>query len=234
MLPLGYTLYCGMSRFSPLRRCVVIATGFRRPTANSKTGSVIQVWILDPDIHPAQARRTADDRPICGTCPLAANNGCYVTMMAPGQVWRSYHAGAYPSTWPNLTGRTVRFGAYGDPAAVPLHVWKKLARQAQAHFGYTHHWPYLRSETWAPYVMASCETLDQARQARSLGWSTFRVTSEPTKTDPREILCLNTSRGLQCTDCGICHGTPVNHQPIGITIAPHGSTAVLYHWPDGT
>ena len=52
--PLGLILWQGPSEFTgdPV---ALIATGFRRPSRNDKTGPMIQTWILRRDIHPIQA-----------------------------------------------------------------------------------------------------------------------------------------------------------------------------------
>ena len=78
---------------------VVIATYSNR---NTKTGNVVQTYILCEDINPLEASKTGADASICGTCPLrgtpttdpsrkiAAGRRCYVNL---GQgvliVWRA-------------------------------------------------------------------------------------------------------------------------------------------------
>jgi len=67
---------------------VVIATYSNR---NTKTGHVVQTYILRSDIHPLEASKTGEDYSICGECPMrgeltrdpsrkqAKGRKCYVT-----------------------------------------------------------------------------------------------------------------------------------------------------------
>jgi hypothetical protein len=134
-------IYKGPSRIdgAPI---VVLATYSNR---NSKTGAVVQTYILREDINPLEASKTGADVSICGTCPLrgtptsdparkqAVGRRCYVNL---GQgvliVWRAYRKGVYPDAQDSAgraalgRGRVVRVGTYGDPAAVPDHVWTDL------------------------------------------------------------------------------------------------------------
>ena len=81
--PLGLVLYNGPSSLDG-ELIVVIATGFRRSTANPKTGDMIQTWILRSDVAPFSAIHSGGDESICGSCPLRgileASNGQYPTV----------------------------------------------------------------------------------------------------------------------------------------------------------
>jgi hypothetical protein len=59
-------IYKGPSRIdgAPI---VVLATYSNR---NTKTGAVVQTYILREDINPLEASKTGADASICGTCPL--------------------------------------------------------------------------------------------------------------------------------------------------------------------
>ena len=135
--PNGLVLYEGPSLLdgAPI---VVIATGLANSSSNSKTGDIIQTWIIRSDIKPTDAVNTGDDASICGSCPHrgTVENGknvgrsCYVTVFqAPLNVYKTYHRGRYP-LWNGdsevFSGRKVRLGAYGDPAAVPRKVWRDV------------------------------------------------------------------------------------------------------------
>ena len=67
---------------------------------------------------------------------------CYVTVFqAPLAVWKAYHRGIYDEAKDGeLAGLIVRLGAYGDPAAVPFHVWDRALINSAGHNGYTHQW----------------------------------------------------------------------------------------------
>ena len=125
----------------------VIVTGVSRPSANVKTGPMLQVWILRQDVHPWEAVKTGQDSAICGECPMrGTGNGelraCYVRVeTGPSAVWRKYTQGGYPLL-PELqymhmvAGRDVRIGAYGDPTAAPYEVIHSLVRYSRMWTGY--------------------------------------------------------------------------------------------------
>jgi hypothetical protein len=68
---------------------VAIATYSNR---NTKTGQVVQTYILREDINPLEASKTGQDYSICGDCPMrgdvttdparkiAKNRKCYVNL----------------------------------------------------------------------------------------------------------------------------------------------------------
>ena len=60
-------LYEGPSRFDG-QPIVVIATGFRDPTDNVKTGPMIQTWIMRADMDPQEVVYAGEDASICGKC----------------------------------------------------------------------------------------------------------------------------------------------------------------------
>ena len=99
--PLGVILYEGPSLIDG-QPIAVIATGFQRRTANSKTGDMVQTWILRADLNPLQAIHTGQDVSICGDCPLRGmletrqcrtvnrRRACYVAIhQAPLGVYRA-------------------------------------------------------------------------------------------------------------------------------------------------
>ena len=105
--PLGIVLYQGPSQLDG-ESIVVIATGFQRPSANAKTGDMLQTWILRSDVNPLAAIHTGRDVSVCGDCPLRGfleGNGrrtvnrrraCYVAIhQAPLAVYDAYRRGRY-------------------------------------------------------------------------------------------------------------------------------------------
>jgi hypothetical protein len=129
-------VWTGPSRIegSPL---VVLVTGLRG-SSNSKTGNMVQSYILRSDMDPLEALRTGADVAQCGGCDLRAKsydgetwNGrvCYVRVdTAPLGIYRARDRGNVPrvtlSELSELTrDRPVRLGTYGDPASVPLAIW---------------------------------------------------------------------------------------------------------------
>ena len=147
--PNGYILFEGAPALdgSPI---VVIATGLKTASKNSKTGGMVQTYILRSDMKPTDAIKTGADASICGTCihrgdGTGKGRTCYVNV---GQgalvVWKAYKRGTYPAIagddWQAFAGKPVRFGTYGDPAAAPLSIWTTLQGLASKTTGYTHQW----------------------------------------------------------------------------------------------
>ena len=234
----------GPSAFDPSVDVLVVLTGLQRPSTNPKTGPMIQSWILRADgaeLTPYQAMFTGADAPICGTCPLRANRGCYVTVNnAPNSIMRAILAGKTPdmpleSAMDALRGRKLRIGAYGDPAAVPFSVWETLLTFASGHTGYTHAWRDC-DPRFASIVMASVEDRRSLMKADDKGWRAFYVSRDPVASIPsahhnggrRVITCpasAEASHRTTCHDCGLCDGTYALDKRAHITIQPHGAKA---------
>lgn len=228
----SYILYEGPSRLdgAPI---VVIATGFKSKTTNIKTGDMIQTWILRQDVKPTIAVKTGQDYSICGDCRHRGTS-CYVTVFqAPTNIWKAYVAGKYThantSDYQEIfTGRKVRFGAYGDPAAAPLQLWKYIARYAAGHTGYTHQWKDRRNRGYAAFLMASVDAVSEKSDATLRGFRTFRVrTANDDAITEREVVCPASDEAghlIQCESCMACDGTNSNRRG-SIAIIVHGSKA---------
>ena len=78
---------------------------------NTKTGLMVQTYILCQNIDPRDANKTGQDFSICGTCPLkgiptldpkrklAEKRTCYVRIDQGSLiVWKAYQKGSYPKT----------------------------------------------------------------------------------------------------------------------------------------
>ena len=197
---------------------VVIATYSNR---NTKTGKVVQTYILRSDINPLEASKTGEDFSICGSCPMrgevttdpkrkiAKGRKCYVNL---GQgvliVFKSYKRGVYNEGDPRTMGRDrfVRVGTYGDPAAVPSEVWDELLAECETWTAYTHQKP------WRPDIaMQSADSYDEAKAHWAEGRRTFRVIVDLGDIDKsKETLCpasKEAGRRVQCTACKLCKGS---------------------------
>jgi hypothetical protein len=212
---------------------VLIATGLSRSSANRKTGGMVQTYIVRADMEPIAAVFSGADVSICGDCPHRGIAGkhrtCYVNVgQGPLAVYRAWRRGAYQLGEPSdLAGRIVRFGTYGDPAALPAHVWLQLARYSSGHTGYTHQWR--RCPDLRPVLMASCDTTADAREAQAQGWRTFRVAlpCDAPKLE-REAICpasAEAGKKLTCDACLACGGADGRRG--SIVIAAHGGFAVM-------
>lgn len=236
----GAVLYRGPSRLdgAPV---VVVATGLDGSSTNSKTGPMIQTWILRADMHPVEAVNTGADAAICGECPLRPLNArkvkgapqCYVNKgFGPASVYRGLQDGIYPEATPaqvrelaSSRGFEIRKGSYGDPGAGPLNMWRRLHGKRST--GYSHQWkrfPGLRS-----LCMASVDSLAEAREAWRRGWRTFRVIQSVEELQPNEILCPASEemgKRTTCAQCGLCNGSSgPDDRRKSIAIIDHGPTA---------
>ena len=201
---------------------VVIATFSNR---NTKTGAVVQTYILRSDINPLEASKTGADYSICGDCVMrgevttdpkrkqAKKRKCYVNL---GQgvliVYKSFLRGVYAmantKTGRNTLGRGrfVRIGTYGDPAAVPAFIWEQLLSEADDWTAYCH------QSGWRPDIaMQSADNKAQALEHWKAGRRTFRVIADLGELDKaNEALCpasKEAGRRVQCTACKLCKGS---------------------------
>lgn len=222
----GYVLHEDSQR-------VVIATGFASKSENVKTGSMIQVWILAKSENPLDAIKSGNDAVVCGSCPLRGTLGkeraCYVNLgQAPLAVWRKWSKGGYDvlqfeNYGSMFRGRAVRFGAYGDPAFIPFHIVEAIAFHARKHTGYTHQWQNPLFAAYKRFVMASADSLDLAAAAHRAGWRTFRILDSSLLRHASEMMCVNTTHGLTCEQCGLCNGAS---SAKSIVIEAHGTGKV--------
>lgn len=219
---------------------VVIATYSDR---NQKTGTMVQTYIIRDDMDPVTASRTGADAAICGACPLrgvanlakakgqADKRACYVTLIhGPSLVYRAMVRGVYPdATHADDTtaigyGRMVRIGTYGDPAAVPMHVWEALTMRAKGWTAYTHQFRDVPEAL--SYAMASVESLADAKHVWAQEGRTFRIIRDVAEIDPaREVLCpasAEAGKRTTCADCRLCAGQ-ATRSPKSVAIVAHGN-----------
>lgn len=232
---------------------VGILTGLEGESANPKTGSMCQAWILRTDVAPTDAVRQNIDDAICGDCALRGLDGknrkCYVvTWNAPTAIWKQFVAGNYhDATWRELhallEARAVRLGAYGDPAAIPFEVWRTLLTTVGGWVAYSHQWGVC-DQRLRTIAMASVDTVEEFYQARALGWRTFRIrrtADDPivsgsypadqvgqSRSVPLEFVCPasdEASHRSTCQACQLCRGT--NSPARNVVIVAHGKPSTL-------
>jgi len=180
--PIGLVVWQGKSLLDN-ERIMVIATGVYGKSQNSKTGEMIQTYILRRGVDPMIARRMGDDKSVCGDCMHRENSTCYVNLChGPIAIHKAWLDGSYkPMELADLElfkDRTIRFGSYGDPAAVPYEVWEILAGVAGNFTGYTHQWRSC-DQRLKNFCVASVDTIKgfykEYNKAQSMGWKTFRI-----------------------------------------------------------
>ena len=233
---LGYIAYEGPSMIDGAP--IVVIVNKIDGSENAKTGAIVQSFIIRSDVAPTDALKTGADASICGTCVhrplLAKDNGaapCYVNVgRSVRSVYEAYRRGRYTKADPAtiaraLAGKIVRLGTYGDPAAAPVRMWAQITRYAAGRRGYTHQWdrPGFDAPAWAPLVMASADSIDEAAKANLLGMRVFRVSIGVDK-QAGETICPASAEGgrkATCAKCTLCAGTSI--QARDVVIADHAT-----------
>ena len=223
---------------SPIDGAPIVAIATLK-SANSKTGDMVQTWILREDMAPLAAIATGEDKSICGTCIHRGRKGrkrtCYVDVgKAPAGIWRAYQRGQYldlsndSETVAELVrGRIVRMGAYGDPAMVPVRQWRMLLAAAGGRTGYSHQWRKVWAQALRQYAMASVDSVPEQDLARAMGWRTFRVRSAFEPLQANEFACPASPEGgqrKQCITCQACDGAD-RPSKASAAIIVHGAMA---------
>jgi hypothetical protein len=219
---------------------VLVVTG---RSHNTKTGPMYQAWLLLRDVAPFDAIAQGADRAICGSCvhrgiekvpngtTQNAKRTCYVSMFkGPAKIWQLARAGAYPRLTTaeaglKLAGEYVRVTAYGDPAFVPLDVWRAILRHADGWVGYTHQWATC-DPGFRAWLMASVETEREAAEAHARGWRTFRARSPHEALRKDEFQCPASEEAghrATCVTCLLCRGTSSPAKSVSILL--HGQRA---------
>ena len=237
MKTLGYIAYEGPSEIDG--RPIVVIVNKLTGSDNAKTGAdLVQTFIIRSDVAPTDALKTGADVSICGQCvhrpSLAKDNGaapCYVNVgRSVRSVFNAYKRGRYTPATPDqlraiLADRKVRLGTYGDPAAAPVAMWQTITADAAGVVGYSHQWQSVNFDhaAWAPLVMASADSIDEAAQANLFGMRVFRVSVGIDK-QSGETTCPASAEGgrrATCDSCMLCGGT--SKAARDIVIADHAT-----------
>ena len=198
----------------------LVATGINPSyKANKKTGEGVQTYILSSLYSFKDSIRNGSDVAVCGNCPLRRSKLgiCYVNEK---QGVRIISENLIKNTIPNISTEVydyikymklpLRFGAYGDPMAIPFQHFEKLIESTPYSYGYTHQWANKKikdKDKYIKYLMASVHTKKAKRAANNMGWSTFRILKTGKKPLKDETLCSHElDLRVQCKDCRLCSG----------------------------
>jgi len=218
---------------------------------NVKTGNMVQTYIIRSDIDPLTASKTGEDYSICGNCThrgkhtedaskkQAQERSCYVTLYhGPLQVFKALRRGAYPMATPEEikrigAGRMVRLGTYGDPMAVPSHVFEALLSDSLGHTGYSHQFGLVQGDY--SKVMISADSKTEAHVHNNNNRRTFRVIPVATWEEQgkaallaSEILCPASKEmdyRTTCDKCKLCAGGTLGKS---IAIVSHGTSRNMF------
>jgi len=238
--PLGVVLHRGRSKFAD-GNFVVIA--LLSESANDKTGGMIQTHIIvDGAAKPTDTVKDGTDAIVCGDCALRGLMGelgraCYVNLgQGPRMVHESYMAGKYAEYDPALhdeffRGRSIRFGSYGEPVLIPIHIVRHLAGLCDGWTGYTHQWAKPEFAEYRAFFMASVHDQRGVDHATHNGWRFFLSTLDDADV-PGTILCpasAEAGKRLTCIECGICNGRGPNDTPDrrSVRLKVHGGFGVM-------
>jgi hypothetical protein len=241
----GAILYQGPSSVdgAPI---IVALVGIATASTNSKTGAMLQTYILPASVAPIPAMRSGSDVTVCGDCPhrskaSGGSGACYVNIgQGPRAVYDAWARGIYPTLSRDeacevieATGRGLRVGTYGDPASVPAagRFWRPLISAAAFHRGYTHAAHLPRGQGLRGVVMASADSPTERDAFRELGWAAFRVAESDADRAAGEARCpasAEAGRRVTCDSCPIgCAG-----DGLSVAIVAHGSTASSFRESD--
>jgi hypothetical protein len=238
-VPNGLEIYSGISKIDNSGPIVVIASGTARPSPNVKTGSMVQIYILRSDVPPLVAINQGLDYSICGSCPMRGEvidgvnrkRACYVPVRnAPRGIFMGYQNGIYPKFDEKehgalIEGKSLRLSAYGDPTAVPYEFWEDFLWYFDDYTGYTHFWK-TADQRFRKILMASVHTLEEAQEAKKLGWRYFRSIIGSETLSQGEFYCP-AAKGkklgeVTCSTCLSCNGAQDKPNRFNPVIAPHG------------
>ncbi len=209
-----------------------------KPSQMTKLGDVTQVWILRSDISPSEALKSGADRSICGDCPHRHETCYVVAWQGPQSIWNTYKRGGYPAydgpdqkRWDRtIASKRIRWGAYGDPALIPLSIVADLSGIAVKPLGFTHQWCDPQAEPYKAYFQASVDNPEEYRDAVAMGWGTYRVHTPEEELLKGERSCPASTEMADeygklttCQRCGICGGTSAAGRPRHIAVQFHGA-----------
>lgn len=248
--PTGFVFYRGPSLIdgSPIVGVCLIGR-----SSNTKTGGMVQTYILKKEVHPVDAVKSGSDFAICGNCPhrlmvrdyydkktKRVKNGlkrtCYVNLgHGPTAVFSGLVRGIYPEISPHLLtklrGRMLRVGTYGDPSAIPQSAWEPLFKAGiRGHTGYTHQWANPLGSVWIGRLMASVDNATERLNAWKQGWRTFSVlNTDETNRDAGSAVCPSSAEYIAKT------GRKVQCDSCGLCNGSKASVAIKGHgigWVD--
>jgi hypothetical protein len=212
----------------------VVVTGLVRPSANIKTGPMVQANLIVAGKHPLDVLGTPLERAICGDCEHVGKGTkfdprtCYVHH-------RMLLHLALASKFPKVSleklaelldfGRGLRLGEYGDFGLIPYEVTGTLTKSVRFWTGYTQQWDNC-DQRLRSHLMASVSSPAARAKAKLKGWRTYRIrANEFEKPEKGEIVCPFETKGMQCLECKRCDGANSKGPDLLITIHGRGANA---------
>jgi len=204
-------------------------------TSNKKIAQkrerIVQTYHFSRDQFEEVKRKTtmreffSHDSAVCMDCPFAVSNGaklsaCYThkVMQYSGFLsmlrsikceWDEIPTLSETQMLPIINmciDRYVRFGTYGEPSLLPIHMVKAMTYVAKSWTGYTHQWHKVDHQ-FSHYFMASTHTVEEEETAALIGYRSFVVSKKPIQ----QYTSCPASKEMgfisNCSKCGLCSGT---------------------------
>lgn len=197
----------------------LVITGFKRKSSNRKTGEMLQSYIVDKNSIYEKTVFGAK----CKDCTMV--DKCYVKMdkIAVRRTLKKVlnkESNCYKNISCDelidlLKDKSLRFGTYGDPSALPIHLVINMCNVLKQWTGYTHFWKTC-NPLYSLYFMASVESLELKTEANQMGWRTFEVILDNNTNYSDGIQCPAITKGINCIDCGLCKGNSIKAKNIWI------------------
>ena len=197
---------------------------------------MVQIYSLYRHCGPVEAVKTGLDATICFDCPHRGIDGkkrsCYVNIgQGPNSVWKAYRNGRYPHLdveyyQDAFSGRPVRFGSYGEPIHLPVHLMRLIASACDGWTGYSHQWRRPEFSQYREFLMASVDTPELQSVAVASGWRTFRVKAGAGGRLANEISCPASEEmgaRTKCETCRLCNGAREHDRRRSVAITVHGA-----------
>lgn len=211
--------------------------GWKGKTKNGKVGKGAMSLVLTPswwteEMVEGNRVDLTQSQVVCGDCPLRKNRVCYVTAGATttlGLVASTKTLNGLvidPNDPDDLEwlvymlkkrGRFLRLGEFGEPVLLGEKVLGAIC-DAVSPFGwtgYTHQWRREEYQWSKEYLCASVHTVEDALQAKDMGWRRYRATPGDVELLDDEVMCphVNNSQ-VKCKQCKLCSGNRVGAKSI--------------------
>lgn len=189
-------------------------------SSNVKTGNVPTVWV---------GRSLSESRESCAGCPLLESGDCYAQYGSPSFAISSVRRAAIRAkSWRNYTieraianrhhdAKFVRFSALGDCANADRsqvsHAMEVTRENGLDVVGYTHFHAKRKAQWLRGKLMASVQSVEEAREANSRGWRAAIVmpagTTGTLRNDDGSVLAVECpaiaaarlGKTFTCNDC---------------------------------
>jgi len=166
------------------------------------------------------------------SCPLKGN-GCYGRNFRLNYIWHRGTDVGDVEPWEIAEDEARRIGELKGDRPLRVHVLGDckdvvsarvigqamvdyVERTGQGCWAYTHSWREIGVEEWqGAKVWASCERVEEVKEARERGYSAVVIVREK---QPGMVMCPAMTHGLTCAECMLCW----TGKKVVVGFYPHG------------